>query len=136
MFRGRRILFRGGRILFRGKHGLLFTLISDRRGGGAIFVCLFYSYTVCPGSSDPFYIVIYYIKWSLLPGHTVRSVLNQKSQSDRTFERYKTIKNKLNLLFSSFTNLDCDEKIMIRIQIFHKSQPGFGSRGNKNHNSQ
>ena len=28
-------------------------------------------YIVCPGSSDPFYIVSYYIKWILLPGHTV-----------------------------------------------------------------
>ena len=28
--------------------------------------------TVCPGSSDPFYIVNYYIIWvELLPGHTV-----------------------------------------------------------------
>ena len=27
--------------------------------------------TVCPGSSDPFYIVSYYIKWVTLPGHTV-----------------------------------------------------------------
>ena len=29
------------------------------------------SYTGCPGSSDPFYIVAYYIKWSLLLGQTV-----------------------------------------------------------------
>ena len=30
------------------------------------------TYTVCPGSSDPFYIVTYYKKYgSLLPGHTV-----------------------------------------------------------------
>ena len=28
-------------------------------------------YTVCPGSSDPFYIVIYYIRWALLLGHIV-----------------------------------------------------------------
>ena len=28
-------------------------------------------YTVCPGSSDPFYIVGYYINGSVLPGHTV-----------------------------------------------------------------
>ena len=27
-------------------------------------------YTVCPGSSDPFYIVGYYLKGSLLLGHT------------------------------------------------------------------
>ena len=30
------------------------------------------STTVCPGSSDPFNIVNYYIKWVLLLGHTVR----------------------------------------------------------------
>ena len=27
--------------------------------------------TVCPGSSNPFYIIRYYKKRSLLPGHTV-----------------------------------------------------------------
>ena len=27
--------------------------------------------TVCPGRSDPFYILTYYINGSLLPGHTV-----------------------------------------------------------------
>ena len=27
--------------------------------------------TVCPGSSDPFYIVTYYKNWSLLPRHAV-----------------------------------------------------------------
>ena len=29
--------------------------------------------TICPGSSDPFYIVSYYINWVILPGHTVCS---------------------------------------------------------------
>ena len=30
-------------------------------------------YTVCPGSSDPFHIVCYYIKWFTTPGHLVSS---------------------------------------------------------------
>ena len=32
--------------------------------------------TVCPESSDPFYIVTYYKNGSLLPGHTVQSPEN------------------------------------------------------------
>ena len=28
-------------------------------------------YTVCPGSSDPFYIITHYINGSQLPGHAV-----------------------------------------------------------------
>ena len=33
-------------------------------------------YTVCPRSSDPFYMVTYYITWNaLLLGHTVRYIL-------------------------------------------------------------
>ena len=35
-------------------------------------VCI---YCVCQGSSDPFYIVTYYINGSLLPGHTVPSYI-------------------------------------------------------------
>ena len=31
-------------------------------------------YTVCPRSSDPFYIVTYYIKWVTTFGHTVFTV--------------------------------------------------------------
>ena len=33
-----------------------------------------FSITVCPGSSDLFYIVTNYIKWVLLPGHAVVSL--------------------------------------------------------------
>ena len=29
-------------------------------------------HTVCPGSSDPFYVVTYYLHGALLPGHIVR----------------------------------------------------------------
>ena len=29
---------------------------------------------MCPGSSDPFYLVSYYIKGSLLAGHTVQDL--------------------------------------------------------------
>ena len=42
--------------------------------GKKVKVILFPSqklYTVCPGSSDPFYLVSCYIKWVTLPGHTV-----------------------------------------------------------------
>ena len=31
---------------------------------------------MCPRSSDPFFVVIYYIKWSLLLGHTVGKFRN------------------------------------------------------------
>ena len=31
---------------------------------------------MCPGSSDPFYLVSYYIKGSLLAGHTVQDFMN------------------------------------------------------------
>ena len=46
---------------------------------GYFFKCLFIFFAlfcmqylrVCPGSSDPFYIVSYYINWVTLPGHIV-----------------------------------------------------------------
>ena len=40
------------------------------------------SYTVCPRSSDPFYIVIYYIKWATSPWtHSIRWLLRNTSAS-------------------------------------------------------
>ena len=36
-----------------------------------IYICTNIHHSVCPGSSDPFYILTYYKKGSLLPGHTV-----------------------------------------------------------------
>ena len=35
------------------------------------FLMLYKAYTVCPGSLDPYYIVIYYINWVRLLGHLV-----------------------------------------------------------------
>ena len=37
-----------------------------------------YKHTACPGSSDPFYIVTYYINGSILLGHTVDHLICTK----------------------------------------------------------
>ena len=42
---------------------------------------LYLNYTVCPRSSDPFYILSYYIKWSLLLGHIVLDFDNERRRS-------------------------------------------------------
>ena len=42
---------------------------------------LYLNYTVCPRSSDPFYILSYYIKWSLLLGHIVLDFYNERRRS-------------------------------------------------------
>ena len=40
------------------------------------YICTMYIvHTVCPRSSDPFYILIYYINGLILPGHTAPNCL-------------------------------------------------------------
>ena len=39
--------------------------------------------TVCPRSSDPFYIVNHYIKWVLILGHTVRKAFSGSRSTEK-----------------------------------------------------
>ena len=68
-------------------------MISTRgRVGIEIYICVHCVCTVCPRSSDPFHIVSYYIKGSLLFGHIVylcvSGTANKLSFShDRSFSK-------------------------------------------------
>ena len=45
--------------------------------------------SVCPGSSDPFYVVTYYIIVSLLPGHTVWMMILSVSKKKLSIYRLR-----------------------------------------------
>ena len=49
--------------------------------------------TICPGSSDPFDIVTYYKKGSLLPGHTV---CYKSKQGQTVYKNHWKIRQKTN----------------------------------------